>query len=180
MAPAATWQPGLYHVDRHGNRRQVVGQQKLDTLSLYDILFQSSPPTDIRAQFHKQFVGRKDVPVLSWPRLRPGLYLGTAPDLSADAPVRKWLERARTPFYILTNYANPQYTDKTGPATYAALTGPLADQFQGYIHGETIGSPGVVMPDKPLGKTRREHVDALARELLRRQAAAWSKTYRTS
>lgn len=153
--------------------------QKLDTLSLYDVLFEFDPPADIKKQFHHQFAGHKDVPIMSWPRLRPGLYLGSTPDLSSASPVRKWLERTRTPFYILTNYANPQYTAKTGPATFAALTGPLADQFLGYIHGETVGSPGVGAAAKPLAKTRREHVDALAAQLLQQQAVAWTAVFKT-
>src|SRR5262249_43508049 len=37
------------------------GAQKTDTLTLYDVYFQFSPPADIRDKFHKQFAGRKDV-----------------------------------------------------------------------------------------------------------------------
>ena len=70
--------------------------------------------------------GRRDLPVMSWPNLLPGVYLGVTPDLSPGTPLRSWLERTNTPFYILTNYASPTYTDQTGPATYQALTGPLA------------------------------------------------------
>jgi hypothetical protein len=155
------------------------GRQKLDVLSPHDVYSEFAPPTDVRDPFHKQFAGRKDVPLLSWPHLRPGVYLGETPDLSPPSPLRRWLERTKTPFFILTNYANPAYADKTGPATYQALSGPLAWQFLGYIHGETVGSVGVAPPDKPLGKTRREHVDALGKELLRQQAAAWTKVYKT-
>jgi hypothetical protein len=155
------------------------GTKKIDTLSLYDIFFQVSPPGDIRLQFYKHYAGRKDVPIISWPNLVPGLYLAT-PDLSPGTPLRQWLERTRTPFYILTNYANPQYDGKTGPATYAALAGPLAGQFLGYIHGEAIGTVGVGGPDKPLGKTRREHLDAFGKQLLRKQAEAWTKIYQAA
>jgi hypothetical protein len=155
------------------------GRQKLDSLSRYDVYFQFGPPADIRDAFHKQFAGRKDVPLLTWPDLLPGVYLGETPDLSPGSPLRQWLERTRTPFFVLTNYANPTYTDKTGPATYATLTGPLAGQFLGYLHGETVGTVGVGMPDRPLAKTRRGHVDALGKDLLRQQAAAWSKLYKT-
>jgi hypothetical protein len=154
-------------------------KQKLDQLQLYDVLFQLGPPADIRAQFHKQFAGRRDLPVLAWPHYVPGLYLGSTPDLSPGTPLRQWLERTKTPFYLLTNYANPRYTDKTGPATYAALTGPLAEQFVGYIHGEAIGTGGVTLPQQPLAKNRRSHVDAAAKQLLQQQAAAWSKIYHT-
>lgn len=155
------------------------GSQKLDALSLYDVYFQFSPPSDIRDKFHKQFAGQKNIPILSWPGLLPGFYLGTSPDLSPAAPGRKWLERTKTPFYILTNYANPQYDDKTGPATYAALTGPLSQQFLGFIHGESMGTSGVVLPQQPLGPTRRQHVDALGQSLRQQQAAAWSKIFKT-
>jgi hypothetical protein len=156
------------------------GKQKLDTLTLHDVLFQFSPPQDIRDQFHKQFAGRKDLPVLAWPNYAIGLYLGNTPDLSPGTPLRQWLERTKTPFYILTNYASGNYTDKTGPATYQALTGPLADQFLGYIHGEAIGTGGVALPSAQLAKDRRSHVEAMTKALLAQQAEAWSKIYKTT
>jgi len=153
--------------------------QDLAKLSLYDVFFQFSPPYDIRDKFHKQFAGQKDVPIMSWPGLLPGFHLGPTPDFSPGTPLRQWFESTKTPFYIMTNYATGKYDDKTGPATYQALTGPLAGQFLGYIHGEAIGTQGVSMPDKALGKTRRQHVDALAKHLREQQAAAWTKIYKT-
>jgi hypothetical protein len=162
-----------------GTDKKWWGKQDPAKTSLDDVLFQFSPPADIRDQFHKQFAGRKDVPVMNWPRLLPGVYLGETPDLSPGTPLRQWLERTRTPFYIMTNYANPQYTDKTGPATFAALTGPLAEQFLGYIHGEAIGTGGVAFPPEPLARDRRGHVEALRKLLPEKQAEAWSKIYRT-
>jgi len=144
-----------------------------------DLLFQFGPPSDIRTQFHKEFAGKKDIPILYWPGLVQGLYLGSSPDLSAGKPLRQWLERTKTPFFILTNYANPTYTDQSGPATFQALTGPLSDQFLGYIHGEAVGTGGVTYGDKALGATRREHVDAIGKQLLKQQADAWSKIYKT-
>lgn len=145
-----------------------------------ELLFQFGPPPDIRAQFHKQFAGKKDLPILYWPGLVQGLHLGSTPDLSPDQPLRKWLERTKAPFFIMTNYANPTYTDKSGPATYQALTGPLAEQFLGYIHGEHVGTSGVAQAEKPLAASRREHVDALGKSLLKQQADGWSKVYKTS
>jgi hypothetical protein len=156
------------------------GKQDLNKLTLYDVLFQFAPPADIRDKFHKQFAGRKDLPILSWPGYAPGFHLGPSPDLSPGTPLRIWLERTKTPFYILTNYTSGNYNDKTGPATFQALTGSLAAQFLGYIHGEAVGTVDVGMTEQPLGKTRREHVDALARDLLKRQAQSWSKIYKTS
>ncbi|MBI1903771.1 MAG: hypothetical protein HYS13_21925 [Planctomycetia bacterium] len=153
--------------------------QNVESLPLYDVFFQFSPPHDIREAFHKQFAGQKDVPIMSWPGLLPGFYLGGTPDLSPDTPLRKWLDRTKTPFYILTNYAFGQYNDQNGPATYAALTGSLADQFLGYIHGEAIGTGGVSLPDKPLAPTRRQHVDALVQHFKSQQAARWSAIYKT-
>ena len=155
-------------------------KQNPDALTPYDVFFRSAPHADIRDKFQQQFAGRKDLPIVSYPGLVPGLYLGSTPDLSPGTPLRRWLERTKTPFYILTNYSSPNYTEKTGPATYQALTGPLAAQFLGYIHGETVGTPGVGLPHKPLGKDRREHVDALGKSLVKQQAEAWSKVYKTS
>ncbi len=152
--------------------------QNLDTLSLYDVLFQFSPPADIAEQFHKQFAGRRDVPLLGWPNLHPGLYLGPTPDLSPGTPVRRWLERTKTPFYILTNYADPKYDQQTGPATYAALAGPLAPQFLGYIHGESVGTGGVGFPEKTVS-TRREYVDAINAHMRKQQAEQWAAIYKT-
>ena len=153
--------------------------QPLDKLTLYEILFEASPPIDIKRQFQQQFAGRRDIPIMSWPHLRPGLYLGTTPDLSPSMPLRQWLERTKTPFYIMTNYANPTYTAQTGPATYQALTGPLAAQFLGYIHGEAYGTLGVAQPKAQQGATRRQHVDAIAKHFLATQAENWSKFYKT-
>src|SRR5262249_22478751 len=153
--------------------------QKLDALTLPEVFYEHSPPPDIKKEFHKQYPGPKEAPLLSWPGLLPGLYLGNSPDLSPGTPLREWLTKNKTPLYILTNYAGGNYTDKTGPATYEALTGPLAGQFLGYVHGEALGTSGVSFGDKPLGKSRAEHVAGIARELSRRQAEAWGKIYKT-
>lgn len=146
--------------------------------SLYDALFNIATPTDIREPFLKQFQGHKDVPILSWRNLVPGFYLAT-PDLSTGTPLRQWLEKSKSPFFILTNYADPAYNSTNGPATYAALSGPLAGQFLGYIHGEAIGSVKVTLPEKPIGKTRRDHVDGLGKHVVKSQAEAWSEIYKT-
>src|SRR5262249_31798175 len=52
------------------------GKQDLKALSLYDVHFQFTPPSDIRNKFHKQFAGKKDVPIMSWPHLLTGFHLG--------------------------------------------------------------------------------------------------------
>jgi hypothetical protein len=148
--------------------------------STYDLFFQFSPPADIRDKFQKEFAGKKDVPVISSPLLVPGFYLGNSPDLSPGSPLRKWLEQSKAPFYIMTNYASGAYTDKTGPATYAALTGPLADQFMGYVHGEAYGTGGVGHADVVTGKDRRDHVDLFGKLMVKQQAEAWSKIYKTA
>jgi hypothetical protein len=148
-------------------------------LTLPGLLHQLCAPADIQQAFLKQYPQPRDTPLVNWPHLLPGLYLGDSPDLSPGTPLRQWLERTRTPFYIMTNYATPAYTDKTGPATYQALTGPLAGQFLGYIHGEAIGTVGVGGGNRSLGKTRSEHLAALAAELRKQQAARWSAFYHT-
>jgi hypothetical protein len=152
---------------------------KVDELTKYDLFFQFSPPADIREKFQKEFAGKKDIPIISSPHLVPGFYLGSTPDLSPGSPLRIWLEKTKSPFYIMTNYASGAYTEKNGPATYEALSGPLAEQFLGYIHGEALGTGGVTHPDKQLGNTRREHVDLLGKQLVKQQAEAWSKIYKT-
>lgn len=158
-------------------------KQDVDKLSVYDAFFQFSPPTDIRDKFHKQFAGKKDVPIMSWPGLLPGFYLGNTPDLSKGSPIRVWLERTKSPFFIMTNYANGNYTDTSGPGTYEALTGALKDQFMGYIHGEAIGTVGISLPPLPTGGDgrgqRRAYVDSLPKHLRDKQGAAWSKIYKT-
>lgn len=154
-------------------------KQNVNALSLYDLHFQFTPPSDIRDKFHKQFAGRKDVPIMSWPNLLTGFYLGGSPDLSPGTPLRQWLERTKTPFYIMTNYASTNYNDKNGPATYAALTGALAEQFMGYIHGEAVGTPGVPLPTTPLAPHRRGHVDATIKHLRDKQTESWSSIYKT-
>ncbi len=154
-------------------------KQDVDKLGLYDVFFEFSPPYDIVKQFHEQFAGQKDIPVMSWPKLLPGFHLGATPDLSPDTPLRKWLERTKTPFYIMTNYATGSYTEKNGPPTYAALTGPLAEQFLGYIHGEAIGAAGVSHWPPPATGSRRKLIDDFGQQMLSQQAAAWSKVYKT-
>jgi hypothetical protein len=154
-------------------------KQKIETLALRDVFYAHSPPTDIRAAFHKQYPKATEVPFINWPDLLPGFYLGNSPDLSPDTPLFKWLVRTKTPFYIMTNYASGAYTDKNGPATYASLTGPLAGQFLGYIHGEAIGTGGVAIPDKPFGKTRAEQVAGMMKHLKAEQAKRWSAIYKT-
>ena len=156
------------------------GKQDVDKLSLYDAFFQFSPPSDIRDKFHKQFAGKKDVPIMSWPGLTPGFYLGNSPDLSEGSPIRKWLERTKSPFFIMTNYASGSYNDKSGPGTYQAITtGPLAEQFLGYIHGEAIGTVGIGLPDNKSKLDRRGYVDSLPKYLREKQADAWSNIYKT-
>jgi len=163
-------------------------KQDVNKLSLYDAFFQFSPPSDIRDKFHKQFAGKSDVPIMSWPGLLPGFYLGGTPDLSPGSPIRAWLERTKTPFFIMTNYASGNYTEKNGPGTYEAITtGPLKDQFMGYIHGEAIGTVGISLPPLPAGGegpgvrglSRRDYVDGLPKFLRDKQAEAWSKIYKT-
>ena len=152
--------------------------QKLSRLTVPEVLRQFGPPADTREIFHKQYPTPKDAPLLTWPGLLPGFYLGDSPDLSPGTPLRHWLEQTHTPFYIMTNYATGGYTDKTGPATFAALTGPLAGQFLGYIHGEAAGSVGLAVPERPLGRTRREHLGAMEKLLRKQQAELWGKIYR--
>ncbi|MFO0878078.1 MAG: hypothetical protein U0840_12070 [Gemmataceae bacterium] len=153
---------------------------KVDSLSKIDLFHALSSPPDIRKQFIERYPRADTTPLIPFPNLLPGVYLGNSPDLSPGTPLRRWLERTKTPFYILTNYANPTYTEKTGPATFAALTGPLEKQFLGYIHGEAIGTVGVPGPAKALGATRAEHLATFARQLTDDQAREWSRFYRTS
>jgi hypothetical protein len=152
--------------------------------NMYDGFFNHSVNADIAKQFREQFAGRKDIPIMSWPNMLPGFYLGIGVNLSPDTPLRKWLESTKTPFFIITNYApDPGYTEATGPATYAALTGPLDGQFLGFINGESIGAPAgcglVNLPKTINGKSRREHFETIAPQILKQQAEQWSKIFKT-
>jgi hypothetical protein len=155
------------------------GAQKLHKLALNEVFHHFSPPADIVKPFHLRYPKPADNQLINYPDLLPGFYFGERPDLSPSSPVRRWLKRTRTPFYILTNYASTSYDEKIGPATYQALTGPLARQFLGYVHGEAIGSAGVALPDKPRGKTRAEHLAATLKVLPAEQAKRWSAFYKT-
>ncbi|MGB9643378.1 MAG: hypothetical protein ACPL3Q_09340, partial [Candidatus Ratteibacteria bacterium] len=154
-------------------------KQDIDKLTLYEVLFENGCGVDIKEEFKKQFANKTDLPIISWKNMLVGIYLGETPDLSSDSPLRKWLEKTGTPFYILTNYANPGYNENTGPATYQALTGPLAKQFMGYIHGEAIGTAGVYIGAEKLGKNRREHLEQWGQKLITLQSDQWSKFYKT-
>ncbi len=162
---------------RMGEDKKWWDAQNVDSLSFYDIMMEYGFPQDIKPAFQKQFAGRRDLPLISWPNLVPDLYLDT-PDLSPGTPMRKWLERTKTPFAIITNYANPKYDDKTGPATYQALSGPLAAQFLGFVHGEALGTNGVGRPPQS-GANRRQHVDAMMAALSKSQAEQWSAIFKT-
>jgi len=145
----------------------------------YDTYFEMSPPADISDKFKQQFKDTK-VPIMAWKDLLPGLYLGEVPNLSPDAPGRQWLEQTKTPFYMMTNYANPAYTDQTGPATYAALSGPLKDQFMGFIHGEALGTiNGPSAPPAPGNTDRKAYVDTAIKQWKQQQANAWSGFFKT-
>jgi hypothetical protein len=117
---------------------------------------------------------------MAWKDLLPGMYLGEVPNLSPDAPGRQWLEATKTPFYMMTNYANPAYTEQTGPATYAALSGPLKDQFMGFIHGEALGTlNGPTTPPAPKGDDRRGYIDGAIQQWKKQQADGWSAFFKT-
>lgn len=68
----------------------------------------------------------------------------------------------------------------TGPANFAALTGPLANQFLGFITGESIG-PGAALPTTVTpGTTRRAFVDAAMEQMKAGSAAAWGTMFHTT
>lgn len=161
-------------------KREWWDKQEIDKLSLYDVYFEFSPPRDIAKQFQEQFAGRKDLPLITWKGLLPGFHLGEVPDFSPETPARQWFERTKTPFYIMTNYANPNYSEQAGPATYQALTGPLKDQFLGFIHGEALGTGnGPTHPHEKLATDRRGHIDALGARWKQEQAKGWSAYFKT-
>ena len=84
-------------------------KQDSTTLTLYDLFFQFAPPADIRDKFHKQFAGRKDLPIMSWPRPAAGLLPGQhAGPVAGHAAAASGWRRTKTPFYIMTNYASRQ------------------------------------------------------------------------
>jgi len=68
----------------------------------------------------------------------------------------------------------------TGPANFAALTGPLATQFLGFITGESIGPGAALPPNVTAGTTRRAFVDAAMTEMKAGAAAAWGTMFHTT
>jgi hypothetical protein len=151
--------------------------------SLYDQFYKRGPEVALVEDFKKQYASTK-APIISWPNMGPVFYLGFHVNLSPDSPLYQWLVATKTPFFIMTNYApDAGYTDKTGPASYAALTGPLAKQFLGFINGESIGAPAacglVNLPHTVNGKTRREHFDTIPAVFRREQAEQWTKIFKT-
>jgi hypothetical protein len=147
-------------------------------LTTFDVIADGAAEPAIKKEFLKTFA-RPDAPVLSYPNYVPGAYLGYAPKFTPDSPLYQWLLASKSPFYMLTNYANPVYDDTTGPALYNALSGPLAGQFLGFIHGESIGSLGISIPPGKLADNRRDHIDAWGKALVASQAKAWSKMFKT-
>ncbi len=147
-------------------------------LTLFDAIAAGAVEPSIKKEFLKDYA-RPTAPILNFPNYVPGSYLGYIPQFTPDSPLYQWLTASRSPFYMLTNYANPAYTDTTGPAVYKALSGPLADQFLGFIHGESISSMGVSIPSGKLGPTRAAHIDAWGKALVQEQSKAWSKMFHT-
>jgi len=149
-----------------------------ETAAKYDLFFKFSPPADIADKFHEQFKDTR-VPIMAWDGLMPGFGLGSE-NLAPGTPIRRWLERTKTPFYIMTNYSSPNYPGETGPATYAALSGILKDQFLGFIHGEALGTMGgPTMPPMSAGMTRRAYADACIAQWRQEQAKAWTGFFKT-
>jgi len=149
-----------------------------ETVSRYDLFFKSSPPTDIADKFREQYKDTK-VPIMAWKDLLPGFGLG-GENLAPGTPIRRWLEQTATPFYIMTNYSSPNYPDEVGPSTYAALAGPLRDQFLGFIHGEALGTVnGPTMPRPSANTNRRAYADACVAQWRQEQAKAWTGFFKT-
>lgn len=150
---------------------------------MYEQLFKRGPEPTIMEDFKKEYASTK-APIINWPNMRPVFYLGFHVDLSPNSPLYKWLIATKMPFMIMTNYSplDTCFTEKTGPASYAALTGPLSKQFLGFINGESIGAPGacglVNLPHTINGKTRREHVDTIPAIFRKEQAEQWTKIFK--
>ena len=109
------------------------------------------------------------------------MYLGSTPDLSPGTPLRQWLERTKTPFYILTNYASGELHRQDRPGHLPGPHRPAGATSSSATSTARRSAPAAsATADKPLGTTRREHVDALGKQLVKQQAEAWSKIYKTT
>src|SRR5262249_43450855 len=62
------------------------GDRKLDTLTLVDVFHAHCSPPDIRKAFNERYPRPADAPLINYPHLLPGFYLGTPPDLSPGTP----------------------------------------------------------------------------------------------
>ena len=143
------------------------------------VFFQFSPPRDIRDKFHKQFAGRKDLPIMSWPHLVPGFYLGSSPDLSPGSPLRAVagededavLHHDQLRQRQLHRQDRPRHL--RGAHRPAGRAVPRLHSRRGARHRRRRHARQAAGQRPP--RARR----LLGKQLLKQQAEAWSKIYKT-
>jgi len=135
-------------------------------------------------EFVKTYSGKRDVPIFNSELIVPVIYLNDLPELLKEGSgFRRYLSDTHTPFAILINYGNANFTsDADAQTAWNLLNGELRNQFLGWISGESIGfvwdqAPRylTISPDMTRGQLLDAHKnfysDALARK--------WSATFKT-
>ena len=134
-------------------------------------------------EFVKSYSGKRDVPIFDSKLVVPTVYINDLPELLKDGSAfRRYLAETKSPFAVLINYGEANFSEADGQAALKLLNGELRDQFLGWISGESVGfvwseAPQYlkISPDMTRTQLLEAHrvfyTDALARK--------WSAMFKT-
>ena len=111
---------------------------------LYDSPAEQRPLYPFNAEPIKEFVqtykGARDVPIFSSKLVVPVIYITNLPQyLKEGSPFLRYIRETKSPFAVLINYGNAKMSEPDAQAAWKILSGELADQFLGWISGESVG-----------------------------------------
>jgi len=112
--------------------------------SLYERPRQERPLYPFNAEPLEEFVqrykGASEVPLFDSKFVVPVIYLNDLPAyLKEGSAFLRYVRETKSPFAVLINYGNAQFSEAEGAAAWKLLTGELRDQFLGWISGESVG-----------------------------------------
>jgi hypothetical protein len=134
-------------------------------------------------EFVKSYSGRRDVPIFDSKLVVPTVYINDLPELLRDGSAfRRYLAETKSPFAVLINYGDANFSEADGQAAWKLLNGELRDQFLGWISGESVGfvwgeAPQYLKISPDMTRTqlleahRTFYTDALSRK--------WSRMFKT-